>query len=36
MPKFGRKQEQTVEEQIQFAAMLTAAMGGEDKREITP
>jgi hypothetical protein len=28
MPKFGPKKAQTVEEQIQFAAMFTAAMGG--------
>lgn len=28
MPKFGAKKAQTVEEQIQFAAMFTAAMSG--------
>jgi hypothetical protein len=28
MPRFGKKT-QTVEEQIQFAAMMTAAMGGQ-------
>lgn len=28
MPKFGKRKGQTVEEQIQFAAMMTAAMGG--------
>jgi hypothetical protein len=32
MPKFDA-QAQTVEEQMQFAAMLTAAMGGQDLRE---
>lgn len=31
LPKFG-KTEQTVDEQIQFAAMVTASMGGQDMR----
>lgn len=31
MPNF-EKREQTVDEQIQFAAMFTAAMGGQDMR----
>lgn len=29
MPKFERKKAQTVEQQIQFAAALTAALGGK-------
>lgn len=33
MPKFGPKHQQTVEEQIQFAAMMTAALGGEVKTD---
>jgi hypothetical protein len=32
MPKFERH-EQTMEEQIQFAAMMTAALGGQNLRE---
>jgi hypothetical protein len=32
MPEFDKKA-QTVEEQMQFAVMLTAAMGGQDLRE---
>ena len=33
MPVFGGKREQTVDEQISFAAMMTAALGGVDQRE---
>jgi len=35
MPKFERKQQtnQTVEQQVEFAAMMTAALGGQDKRK---
>ena len=32
MPEFGPKQEQTVEEMIQIAAMYTAVLGGQDLR----
>jgi hypothetical protein len=32
MPTFGRKT-QTIDEQIQFAAMMTAALGGADLRD---
>lgn len=33
MPKFER-QEQSVDEMVQFAAMYTAAMGGQDLRDV--
>jgi uncharacterized protein (DUF433 family) len=33
MPKFGRVKEQGIEQAIQFAAMMTAGLGGQDKRK---
>lgn len=33
MPSFERKQEQSVDEMISFASMLTTALGGQDKRK---
>ena len=33
MPEFGTTEPQSVDEMIQFAAMYTAALGGEDLRE---
>ena len=32
MPKFGPKKEQTVDEMLQFAQMLTIGLGGKDLR----
>ena len=33
MPKFEKEEEQTVEQQISFAAMYTVALGGKDLRD---
>ena len=33
MPKFERKKEQSVDDMVTFAKMMTTALGGEDKRE---
>ena len=32
MPKFQKQKEQTVDDMIGFAAMMTAALGGKDER----
>ena len=32
MPKFEKKKKQSTESMLQFASMVTAAYGGEDKR----
>jgi len=32
MPKFGEEKPQSAEQMMQFAQMMTIAMGGEDKR----
>lgn len=33
MPKFGRKKEQSVDQMIGMASMMTTVMGGQDLRE---